>query len=177
MKKTLIALVLGCAAILSARDIKDNLDRAKIGAKMIPGWTLNHSRKAADYGKGKVVVGSESDEKAFEFTAPADRGNSIYMLSSTPVKVGEFLEFSMKVKGTGTISLSYFTYTSKDRYLGGVKIPRKSFQLTNNWQEIECKLEIMPSKNGTVGRIRPCIALSKGGKVVIEDIDLEIDDD
>lgn len=177
MKKTLIAVVLGCAAILSARDIKDNLDKAKIGANIIPGWTINRSSKAADYGKGKIIVGSEADEKAFQFQAPADRSNSFYMLGATPVKVGEFLEFSAEVKGKGTVTISYYAYSAKNGFLTGIKIPYKTFTLTNDWQEIECKLPIVPSTKGTVALIRPSIRVSQGGLLVIEDIDLEIDND
>ena len=118
MKKTLIAVVLGCAAILAARDIKDNLERAVIGADMIPGWQINKSGKAADYGKGKIIVGHEADEKALQLNAPADRTLSIYMQSSTPVKVGEYLEFSADVKGKGMVTISYYTYNAKDQYIG-----------------------------------------------------------
>ena len=177
MKKTLIAVVLGCAAILAARDIKDNLERAVIGADMIPGWQINKSGKAADYGKGKIIVGHEADEKALQLNAPADRTLSIYMQSSTPVTVGEYLEFSADVKGKGMVTISYYTYNAKDQYIGDVKTQSQSFTLTENLKEIKCKLKIMPSKSTSLGRIRPCIVVSKGGELVIEDIDIEIDND
>ena len=178
MKKTLIALSLATLSLLSARDIKDNLDSAKIGAPMIPGWTINRSSKAPDYGKGEIVVGSESDEKALKLTAPADRSNGIYMLSATTVKAGEFLEFSAKVKGKGSVTFSYYPYNAKGGFVGGVPVPYKAFTLTGEWVEVKCKLEVKDSKNGTaVVGIRPCLTLSKGGELMIEDIDLEIDND
>ncbi|MBQ9770431.1 MAG: hypothetical protein IJW23_01265 [Lentisphaeria bacterium] len=178
MKKTLIALSLAAAALVSARDIKDNLDSAKIGAEMIPGWTINRSNKAADYGKSVIVVGSEADEKALQLTAPADRSNSIYMLGATAVNAGEFLEFSAKVKGKGTVTLSYYPYGEKGGFVGGVPVPYKAVVLGNNWVEIKCKLQVKNSNNGTLVKfIRPCISLSKGGELLIEDIDLEIDND
>ena len=178
MKKTLIALSLAAAALVSARDIRDNLDSAKVGDAMIPGWTINRSNKAADYGKSVIVVGSEADEKALKLTAPADRSNSIYMLGATTAKAGEFLEFSAKVKGKGTVTLSYYPYTAKGGFVGGVPVPYKAFVLSDSWVEIKCKLEVKNSRNGTiVGSIRPCVSLSKGGELFIEDIDLEIDND
>ena len=177
MKKAMIAMVLGCAAILSARDVKDYLDTAKIGASMIPGWTINKSNKAADYGKTQIIVGSEADEKAFQIVAPADRSAAVYMISSTPVNVGEFLEFSAKVKGKGQITFSFYTYNAKDQYVAGVKIPNKTFVLTGTWTEIKCKLPVKDSAASQVGRIRPCFSLSKGGELQIEDIDLELDND
>ena len=178
MKKTLIAVSLATVSLLSARDIKDYLDSAKIGAPMIPGWTINRSNKAADYGKGEVVVGSEADEKAFKLTAPADRSNAIYMLGSTSVKAGEFLEFSAKVKGKGTVTFTYYPYGIKGAFVSGVPVPTKTVVLTDKWTEVKGKLEVKNSKNGTiVGAIRPSIVLSKGGELLIEDIDLEIDND
>lgn len=177
MKKTLIAVVFGCAAILTARDIADNLDRARIGADMIPGWLINKSVKAADYGKGKIIVGHEADEKALQLNAPADRTVSIYMSSSTPVKAGEFLEFSADVKGKGAVTISYYTYNAKEQFITDVKVPSRTFTLTPVRTEIKCKLPIAPSKSNSLSRIRPCIVLSKGGEMVIEDIDLEIDND
>ena len=177
MKKALIAITLCCAAILPAKDIKDYLDTAKIGAAMIPNWTVNKSSKAADYGKTQIVVGSEADEKALKVTAPADRGVAVYMLVSTPVNAGEFLEYSAKVKGKGQLTLSFYTYNAKDQYVGGVKIPNKTFVLTDTWTEIKCKFPVKDSAASPVGRIRPCFTLTKGGELLIEDIDLELDKD
>ena len=178
MKKTLIALSLATLSLLSARDIKDNLDTAKIGDPMIPGWMINRSTKAPDYGKGEIVVGSKADEKALKLTAPAERSNGIYMRSATTVKAGEFLEFSAKVKGKGSVTFSYYPYNAKGGFVGGVPVPYKAFTLTNEWVEVKCKLEVKDSKNGTaVVGIRPCLTLSKGGELMIEDIDLEIDND
>ena len=177
MKKSLVATIFCCAAILSARDIADNLDRAAIGSKMIPGWTINKVGKAADYGKSEIVVGSEPDDKALKLIAPAKRYVAVYMLTSTPVRNGDFLEFSADVKGKGTVTFAYYTYNAKDRFIG-VPVSRKTITLTNSWKEVKCKL---PIKNTTgdkaVARIRPCITLSAGGELLIEDIDLEIDND
>ena len=99
------------------------------------------------------------------------------MLTSTPVRNGDFLEFSADVKGKGTVTFAYYTYNAKDRFIG-VPVSRKTITLANSWKEVKCKL---PIKNTTgdkaVARIRPCITLSAGGELLIEDIDLEIDND
>ena len=177
MKKTLMTLAVGCMALVSARDIPVQLEQAKLGADVIPGWTFNKSVKAFQ-GKGEIVIGSEADEKALQLTAPADRSNSIYMLGATAVNAGEFLEFSAKVKGKGTVTLSYYPYGEKGGFVGGVPVPYKAVVLGNNWVEIKCKLQVKNSNNGTLVKfIRPCISLSKGGELLIEDIDLEIDND
>ena len=177
MKKTLLTLAVGCAALVSARDIPVQLERAAIGAAEIPGWTVNKSAKADDYGKGEIVVGSEADEKAFHAIAPAKRTSAYYMIAHTPVKVGEYLEFSADIKGKGTVTFSYYMYDAKGRFLSGVRPDRKVFTLTDRWTEVKFKLKIISSPEGTVGKIRPCFTLSPGTDLLIEDLELEIDDD
>lgn len=176
MKKTLMTLAVGCMALVSARDIPVQLEQAKLGADVIPGWTFNKSVKAFQ-GKGEIVIGSEADEKAFHVVTPAGKSTAYYMQAGVPVKVGEYLEISADVKGKGSITFSYYTYTDKDGFLSGVKAESKTINLTGNWKEIKFKLKINPSTQGVVSRIRPCFTVAPGSEVWIEDLELEIDDD
>lgn len=177
MKKTLIALVLSCAALLAARDIRVNLNGAKLGADKIPGWMLNRSGKSADFGKGEVVAGSESDKKAFKMKAPANRHVAFYTVNAYPVKVGEKLEISADVKGKGTITVGYYAYGEKGRNITAAPGSSKTFKLTDKKTEIECEIPLDAPKSGKLLTIRPFISVAAGGEAVVEDIEIEIDND
>ena len=104
MKKTLIVLSLACAALLAARDIPVSMDNAKIGAETIPGWILDKYGKIEDLGSGKIVVGSEADDKAFHVVSTL-RTTAFFRTSAVPVKIGETFEFSAKIKGKGKYTI------------------------------------------------------------------------
>lgn len=177
MKKTLIALTLCCAAILSARDITVALNSAKIGDATIPGWVINKSNKAADYGKGEIIAGSEADEKAFKITPPADRATSFYTAAAHKAKPGDKVELSAKVKGKGSFSFGYYTYDATGaRFLSGVRNTSKSHPLKDEWTEVEIELVVGTSPQGEIGMIRPVISVAKGAELIIEDIEIEIDE-
>ena len=178
MKHAAIALAICFAAVLSAGDVSVPLNSAKIGDATIPGWVLNKSHKADDYGKGEVIAGSEADEKAFKVTPPADRGISFYSGKAYPAKVGYKLEFSADVKGKGTVTFGFYAYNETgNKYIGGLKNHTKTFQLTDKLTEVKAEIFVEATPLGEIGAIRPVISVSKDSELVIEDIDIDIEDD
>ena len=174
MKKALLLLAFGCAAVLAADDLPVGLKTAKLGAPTIPGWIINKSSKAADYGKGEIIAASEPGKMAFKIVAPADRGVAFYTARAFPVKVGQVLEVSAKVKGKGWLSLGFYGY-GNNRFLGGIANSNKSFQLQEGLTEVKAEIVINGSKAGNLDSIRPAITVSKGGEAVIEDLEVEIE--
>ena len=177
MKKTLIACVLGCAALLAARDVAVPLNSAKIGAASIPGWIINKSNPAADYGKAEIIAGSEADEKAFKVTAPADRNATFYSTKAYPAKVGEKIEFSAKVKGKGRFLFGFYGYAANGvKYLDGIPNRDRTFDLTDTLTEIKVEIVITASPQGEIGTVRPFFATVKGSELIIEDLEIDIED-
>ena len=176
MKKTLFALALGCAAMLVAKDIPVGLKNAKIGAPTLPGWILNRSGKAADYGKGEIIAGSKAGEKAFKITAPANLRAAFYTASPFSVKVGQVLKISAKAKGKGTIIFGFYGYNNGSKFLGGIADASKSFQLTEEMTELKAEIIVNKSTQGELNTLRPAITVMKGGEAVLEDIEIEIED-
>lgn len=174
MKKTLIALVLGCTAMLAARNIGVNLNGGKIGASAIPGWLLNRSGKSADFGKGEIIAGSETNKKAFKMTAPANRHVAFYTMSAYSIKEGEKLVITADVKGKGTITVGYYAYGEKGRNVSAGPNSNKTFTLTGSKTNAKCEIVITSSKQAKILSIRPFMSVATGGEATIENLKIEI---
>lgn len=175
MKKTLFLLAIGCAAVLAAEELPVGLKTAKIGAPVIPGWIINKSAKAVDYGKGEIVAASEAGKMAFKISAPADRGAAFYTARAFPVKIGQVLEISAKVKGKGSITLGFYGYNNGAKFLGGIANTGKTFQLQEGLTKVKAEIVIGSAKTGELNTLRPAITVSAGGEAVIEDLEIEIE--
>ena len=176
MKKITIALLCGCAFALFAGDVelKNVINKSKIGDKTIRGWTVNKSRK--DLGSAEVIQGSEKDEKAFKIIANT-QDVCYYYLSGLKAKAGDKLEISAEIKGksAGKFYLGYYTYTAKGVYFEAVQAV-KSFAVTENKTEVKAEFVI---QNGAKGQetacIRPFIRIDRQSEVIVEDIEVEVD--
>ena len=172
MKKRLIPLIFACAALLSAEDFPIGLDKAKIGDSKMPGWNLNTFGFKDGVGKGEIIAGSKEGTKAFKFTTTT-RMTAFYT-KAVPSKVGDVLEFTARVKGKGTLILGYYNYGDKYVYLQAAPESSRSFKLQPDWQEISCKITVVPSQKGELKYVRPMITLRSNSEVIMEDISIKL---
>ncbi len=173
MKHTLIPVILSCAALLAAKDIPVRMDKAKIGDSKIPGWSLNTFGFKDGVGKGEIVAGSQDGIKAFKFTT-TNRMTSFYVSKAEPVKIGDVLEITARVKGKGRLILGYYAYAEKHRYLQAAKDSSREITLTDEWQEVKCVITVSAPPKGDLKMIRPMITLRPNSDMLMEDIVIEL---
>lgn len=173
MKKLIIsAMTLCCAAIICASEIeiKNTLNKSKIGDKAPIGWRTNGN--PANLGKGEIIQGRE--EKAFKIVTTKN-ATGFYRLSGIKAKAGDKVKISAEVKGKGKFITGFYTYVGDATYFNAVDA-EKSVVLTDKVQEIEFEFVVKNGKNGQICEtIRPFIKADKNTEVIIEDLEIEVD--
>lgn len=176
MKKIALAIVSCCAIALVAGDIeiKNSINKSKIGANSITSWTVNKSRK--DLGKAEIIQGSEKNEKAFKITSNT-QDVVYYRMIPINVKAGDKVEISAEIKGksTGKFYLGYYTYTDKNVYFEAVNAV-KAFDVPATKQEVKAEFVVQNGAKGQVTSIiRPYVRIDANSEVIIEDLEIEVD--
>lgn len=174
MKKFIALLVCCCCTAVFAGDVevKDVIKKSAMGAETIRGWGLNRSSKFV--GTGKIVQGSEKDEKAFTITAGKAR-TAFYSYAALKAKAGDKIKISAEVKGKGIYVFGFYTYRNGNKFFAS-KNTLTTFTLTDKKQDAEFEFVIPNGIKGEItDHVRPFIAADSNSTVTIEDLEIEID--
>ena len=174
MKKFVTLFVVCCCAAAFAGDleIKNVINKSKIGASSIASWGANKSNKLI--GTGVIIQGSEKDEKAFKITS-GKVATYFYSYPSYAAKAGDKIKISAEVKGKGTCIVGFYSYNKSNKFIP-VANSRKFVKVDDKKQEIEAEFVITNGKKGEIVElVRPCIAADANSEVIIEDLEFEID--
>lgn len=173
MKMNLIACALACAISLAAAEIKIDWSKAKNGDQTIPGWVINKYGKTEGVGSAVLEKGSKEGTFAFSMKGGAHR-TSFYQAKRLPVKIGDTVKFSFRMKGTGSIVIGFYCYDNIS-FVAKAKDNMKSLTATAGWQSVTQEIEIQQpyEANRSVKMICPQITINPNSNVVIEDLKIE----
>ena len=175
MKKSLIAFVFVFAAALFADEVKIEWEKAKAGDTKLPGWILDNF--GASYkdlvGSGKVIAASQEGKLAFQITGK-EKNTAFFRQIATPVKLGDTVRVSAKIKGSGDVTMGFYCYNSK-KFVGGVPDTYKAFTATSEFQDVTADLVVKTNAAGEeVTMIRTMITGRPNCDIILEDIKFEV---
>lgn len=175
MKKFIVLLACCCcAAVFAANiEIKDVINKGKIGDKTLPGWTMNVV-KGREIGSAVIIQGSESDEKAFKITSRKDR-TSFFSKKHYIAKAGDKVKVSAVVKGKGSYVFGFYIYNVRNQFLNASS-NHKTVPVSNRAKEVEFEFVVPNGVKGDVTtHIRPYVAAAPRSEVIIEDLEIEVE--
>lgn len=175
MKKFIALIACCCCAAVFAGDveIKDVINKGKIGDKKLPGWAMNVV-KGRELGTAAIVQGSESDEKAFKITSGKDR-TAFFSQKHYVAKAGDKVKVSAIVKGKGAFVFGFYIYNVRNQFLNASS-NHKTVPVSSRAKEVEFEFVVPNGVKGDVTtHIRPYIAAGPRSEIIIEDLEIEID--
>ncbi len=157
MKKLLLALICSAAAALHADiDLREN----------------NFSKPAN--GTAEIVSINWLD-RGLKLTAPADMDAEVTYNRTFTFRAGLFYKVSGDFSGNGEIFVKMYFF-NQDGTPG--KVPVKSAVVRQKLDEFEAKFDLREFTAANAPyKFNVAIGVKKGGSIVLDDIELEVDDD
>ncbi len=148
MKRILTAVAVFSGVMIYAGALKIN-GEFKPGKKELPaGWLQNKGGWAKPFGKVEVVAGSKNNIKAMKITS-TKKSTHVYTGTMFPVKVGDKVELSFKVKGKGKGSIGIYSYDNK----GWIVTDTQSFAAKPEWGDLKKTIKVVPGKKTIKGKV------------------------
>ena len=147
LKKTLIFMAIALTGIKcpgGELDVKGSF--AEVGENALPvGWIQHVWEGFKPFAKLKVIPGENSGDQALLiYDNNAQNGSCVRTSKRFPVKAGDRISISLKVKGTGTAWAGIYTYTSDGGW--NEVAPEESFPLSDNWKTRQIEIIVPDSK-------------------------------
>jgi hypothetical protein len=157
MKNLIFIAAIICGINAFAGDIDINGDFKKIKGDMPLGWKQNKGSWAKPFGKAEMV------ENVVKITnTDATKRTDFYSLKSIPVKVGDKVTLTVKLKGKGTAGIGIYIYGDKGKWCTSSYKNTKLKPETN-----EVRVTVIVKDNVKDGKV---ITVAKVCKVVLQTI-------
>lgn len=158
------------ALICSGREFDVKGSFAESGENALPaGWVQHGWEGYKPFAKLKVITGENSGDKALLiFDNNAQYGTCVRSIKRFPVKAGDKISISLKVKGTGTAWAGIQGYSADGQWTGAC--PEESFLLSDNWKTRQVEITVQDGSKILTGSCEIVFGAKKGAEAAFSDI-------